>query len=246
MTRPVALFVTCLVDQLYPRVGEATVSLLEEAGCSVEFPADQTCCGQPCFNLGHRDEARSLVRRMVELFEPYETVVSPSGSCVSMLRCSGPGLFADEPQMQERARVVAGRTFELSEYLAGRGFRPSAVFRGRVAYHSSCHLLRELGVAGAPRDLLSQVEGLELVELDDEARCCGFGGAFSVELPELSSAMAADKLAAIERSGADVVTASDVGCLMQLGGALTRRGARTRAVHLAELLAGVAAPLGRG
>jgi L-lactate dehydrogenase complex protein LldE len=175
---------------------------------------------------------------MVEIFEPFEAVVSPSGSCVSMLRCFGPGLFADEPRMQERARALAGRTYELSEYLAERGFRSGAVFRGRVAYHPSCHLLRELGVDAAPRDLLARVEGLELVELDDGARCCGFGGAFSVKLPELSSAMAEDKLAAIERSGADVVTANDVGCLMHLGGALARRGARTRAVHLAELLAG--------
>jgi L-lactate dehydrogenase complex protein LldE len=244
MTTRVALFVTCLVDQLRPEVGEAAVSLLEEAGCEVEFPAAQTCCGQPLFNMGFRHEARPLARRMLEIFESYDAVVSPSGSCVSMQRCFAPGLFEGEPETQERARDLAGRTFELSEFLAGRGFRPKAVFRGRVAYHPSCHLLRELGVDAAPRALLSEVEGLELVELDDEARCCGFGGAFSVKLPDLSSAMAEDKLAAIERSGADVVTASDLGCLIHLGGALARRGANTRAIHLAELLAGSAA-LGR-
>jgi L-lactate dehydrogenase complex protein LldE len=246
MTQHVALFVTCLVDQLYPRVGEAAVSLLEAAGCSVAFPADQTCCGQPCLNMGYRAEAASLLRHMVEVFEPYEAVVSPSGSCVSMLRGFGAGLFEGDPPMRERARSLAGRTFELSEFLAQRGFQPAAVFRGRVAYHPSCHLLRELGVDAAPRTLLSRIEGVELVELDDGARCCGFGGAFSVKLPELSSAIAEDKLAAIERSGADVVTASDVGCLMHLGGALARRGARARAIHLAELLAGTAEPARSG
>jgi L-lactate dehydrogenase complex protein LldE len=246
MTHHVALFVTCLVDQLHPRVAEAAVALLEAAGCSVDFPADQTCCGQPCFNMGFRDEARPLMRRMVEIFEPYEAVVTPSGSCASMLRHFGVGLFDDDPPMQERARGLARRTFELSEYLDVRGFEPAAEFRGRVAYHPSCHLLRELGVDAAPRRLLSRVTGLDLVELDDGARCCGFGGAFSMKLPELSSAIAADKLAAIERSGADLVTASDVGCLMHLGGALTRKGARTRVVHLAELLAGMAEPVRSG
>ena len=235
-----ALFVTCLVDQLFPRVGEAAVRLLEESGCRVEFPEAQTCCGQPAWNLGYRDEARPLARRLVEIFEPYEAVVTPSGSCASMVRVFAPDLLQGDGTWGHRAAALAARTFELSEYLDRVGFEPSGGFAGRVAYHASCHLLRELGVDAAPRRLLERVAGLELVELADATRCCGFGGSFSVKLGELSSSILEDKLAAVEASGADVVTASDTGCLMQIGGALSRRGSRVRAVHIAELLAGMA------
>ena len=234
-----ALFVTCLVDQLFPRVGEAAVKLLEQAGCSVAFPEAQTCCGQPAFNAGYRDAALPLARRFVEIFEPYDAVVSVSGSCVSMTRVFSPGLFEDDPVLSERSRALAKRTFELTEYLDSRGFQPRARFEGRVAYHPSCHLLRELGVDRAPRELLSRVEGLELVDLQDGAACCGFGGAFSVKFPELSSAILDDKLRAVEASGAVMLTAADAGCLMQIGGGLTRNGSRVRTGHVAELLAGL-------
>ncbi|MEE9280152.1 MAG: (Fe-S)-binding protein [Myxococcota bacterium] len=235
-----ALFVTCLVDQLFPRMGEAAVQLLEEAGCSVAFPEAQTCCGQPAFNAGYRDAALPLARRFVEIFEPYDAVVSVSGSCASMTRVFSPGLFADDPAWSLRSRALAKRTFELTEYLDSRGFQPRARFVGRVAYHPSCHLLRELGVDRAPRELLSRVEGLELVDLQDGAACCGFGGAFSVKFPELSSAILDDKLRAVEASGAVMLTAADAGCLMQIGGGLARNGSRVRTAHVAELLAGLA------
>jgi len=233
-----ALFVTCLVDQLFPWVGEASVRLLEEAGCRVVFPAAQTCCGQPVFNLGHRAEARRLARRFVETFEPYDVVIAPSGSCSSMTRVFALDLLTDEVAWRSRAESLAARSYELSEFLWARDFRPSARFDGRVAYHASCHLLRELGVVDAPKALLARVAGLDLVPLTDAERCCGFGGAFSVEQPDLSMAILDAKLAALEASGAEVVTASDTGCLMHMAGALRRRGSRLRAVHLAELLAG--------
>ncbi len=233
-----ALFVTCLVDQLFPRVGEATVQLLEQVGCQVDFPLEQTCCGQPLLNTGHSEQARPLARRFIEIFEGYETIVTPSGSCASVTKQLSGECFEGEPEWQQRASRLAERIFELTQFLAGRAFRPSRPFAGRVAYHPSCHLLRELRVDRAPRELLSQVEDLELVELDDGERCCGFGGAFSVKLPALSAAIMEDKIAALEQSGADFVTASDVGCLMHLGGGLTRRGSRVRTLHIAEVLAG--------
>lgn len=234
-----ALFVTCLVDQFFPRVGEAAVRLLEQAGCRVDFPEAQTCCGQPAFNAGFPDLARPLARRFVEIFEPYDSVVCVSGSCTSMARVFVQHLLGDDV-WAERARALAKRTFELTEYLDTVGFQSGARFDGRVAYHPSCHLLRELGIDRAPRALLAGVRGLELVDLDDGAACCGFGGAFSVEFGELSAAILADKLAAIESSGAALVSAADAGCLMQIGGGLTRRGSQVRAVHVAELLAGLA------
>jgi L-lactate dehydrogenase complex protein LldE len=233
------LFVTCLVDQFLPRVGEAAVGLLEAAGCRVAFPEAQTCCGQPLANGGYPDVARGLARRFVEIFEPFDQVVTPSGSCAAMARVFVPKLLAGEPGWSARAAALAGRSFELTEFLDRRGFAPAtAGFAGRVAYHPSCHLLRELGVDAAPRRLLGRLPGIELVELPDAARCCGFGGAFSVKFPELSGAMLADKLAAIEASGAQVVTACDAGCLLHLGGGLARWGSRVRALHVAELLAG--------
>ncbi len=232
-----ALFVTCLVDQFFPRVGEATVRLLERCGRTVEFPAQQTCCGQPAFNMGYRAEARQLARRFIEIFEPYDEIVAPSGSCASMVRVHFPELLAAEPEWHERARCLAERVFELTEYLDRHGFDASScTFTGKVTCHDSCHLLRELGVREAPRVLLGQVPGLELVEMTGADVCCGFGGAFSVKMPELSGAMLDTKLAAAEEIGAEVLTASDCGCLMHLGGALERRGSPLEIRHVAEIL----------
>lgn len=242
MAKEVALFVTCLVDELFPEVGEASVACLERARCRPEFPRAQTCCGQPAFNMGYRDETRRLARRFIEIFEPYAAVVASSGSCTSMVRVFYPELFEGEPEWQERARRLASRVYELTEFLAKEGFRSGREgTRGvskRVTYHDSCHLLRELGVCDQPRQLLQGVNGLDLVELPGANICCGFGGAFSVKMSELSEAMLDDKLEAFESTGADVLTATDCGCLMHIEGALRRRGSGLRAVHIARVLAG--------
>jgi L-lactate dehydrogenase complex protein LldE len=238
MGKEAALFVTCLVDQFFPEVGEASVRLLERSGRRVVFPGEQTCCGQPAFNMGYRDEARRLARRFIEIFEPYEEIVAPSGSCVSMVRKFYPELFESEPKWQERARGLGEHVFELTEFLHANAFEPRSRFQGKVTYHASCHLLRELGVRKQPRDLLTRVPGVELVEMNAAEVCCGFGGAFSVKMSGLSEAMLNDKLASAEATGADVLTATDCGCLMHLGGALSRRGSALRAIHIAEILAG--------
>ncbi len=233
-----ALFVTCLIDQFFPKVGEASVHLLEQAGCHVEFPREQTCCGQPAFNMGYRDEAQKLARRFIDIFWPFEAVVSPSGSCTSMIRVYYADLFEDDPLWRDKARDLAHRTFELTEFLDRRSFEPRSSFEGKVTYHPSCHLLRELGVDEAPLKLLRQVPGVELVELPNAEVCCGFGGAFSVKMPGLSEAMLDDKIKSAESTGADILTATDCGCLMHLGGGLTRRGSTLQALHVAEILAG--------
>jgi L-lactate dehydrogenase complex protein LldE len=233
-----ALFVSCLVDQFFPEVGEAAVRLLERRGRRVEFPTAQTCCGQPAFNMGYRDEARGLARRTVEVFEPYDEVVVPSGSCAAMARLHFPELLADDPEWHQRARRLAAKVFELTELLDREGFDAGvSTFAGKVACHLSCHLLRDLGVADAPRKLLGAVPGVELVELAGADVCCGFGGAFAVKMADLSAAMLDDKLAAAEASGADVLAAADCGCLVHLRGALKRRKSPLRTLHVAEILA---------
>ena len=242
MAKEIAFFVTCLVDELFPEVGESSVACLESAGCRPDFPRAQTCCGQPAFNMGYREEARRLARRFIEIFEPYAAIVAPSGSCTSMVRVFYPELFEDQPEWQERARRLASRVYELTEFLAKEGFRSEKEgapgVSKRVTYHDSCHLLRELGVCEQPRQLLQGVKGVELVDLPGANICCGFGGAFSVKMSELSEAMLNDKIEALESTGAEVLTATDCGCLMHLEGALRRRGSRLRAVHVARVLAG--------
>ncbi|MGH9463725.1 MAG: (Fe-S)-binding protein [Vicinamibacteria bacterium] len=242
MSKGTALFVTCLVDEFFPEVGEASLNCLDRVGCRPEFPEAQTCCGQPAFNMGYQQETRRLARRFIEIFEPYDAIIAPSGSCTSMVRVFYPELFESEPEWKTRAESLASRVFELTEFLAKEGFRSPGA-RGsnsptRVTYHDSCHLLRELGVHTQPRQLLQGVDGLELVELEGANVCCGFGGTFSVKMSELSEAILNDKLRALEASGADVLTATDAGCLMHLDGALKRRKSRLRAVHVARVLAG--------
>jgi L-lactate dehydrogenase complex protein LldE len=238
--KPVALFVTCLVDQLFPRVGEATVRVLERAGCTVSFPEAQTCCGQATFNDGFWDDARPLARRFLDDFGDAPQIVTPSGSCAAMVREWYPQLFRDDPALAGRARDIGHRTYELSEFLvrvlglADLGVRYPAA----VAYHPSCHGLRGLGLRDEPLRLLRAVRDLRLVDLPRAEECCGFGGFFSVKFSELSGAMLGTKLDSIEASGAEVVTATDASCLMQIAGGLTRRGSKVRAVHLAEILAG--------
>ncbi|MEQ8345941.1 MAG: (Fe-S)-binding protein [Sneathiellaceae bacterium] len=237
----VALFVTCLVDVYRPSVGFAAIRLLERAGCRVSVPAAQTCCGQPAYNSGDRRSAIRLARAVVDAFADADYVVAPSGSCAGMLSKHLPALLADDPVYAERAAALAGRCHELTAFLvdvcgmAGLEAR----FDGRVTYHDSCSALREGGVAAQPRQLMAQVAGLDLVEAAEREACCGFGGTFCVKYPEISVAMVDRKVDAIAATGAELVLAGDLGCLLNIAGRLSRRGLPCRARHVAEVLAGL-------
>jgi L-lactate dehydrogenase complex protein LldE len=237
----IALFVTCLVDGLVPDAGKATVALLERLGHEVVFPAGQTCCGQMHTNTGYAADALGLVRRHVEVFEPYDVIVAPSGSCVGSVRHQHATLAAEagDPALAERAAAVAARTYELSELLVDvLGVTDvGAYFPHRVTYHPTCHSLRLLGVGERPVRLLSKVRGLELIELDEAESCCGFGGTFAVKNADTSTAMLTDKMWNVLGTGAEFVTAGDNSCLMHIGGGLSRTRSGVRAVHLAEILA---------
>lgn len=235
-----SLMITCLADVLFPEVGEAVVVLLRRLGVTVEFPEGQTCCGLPLFNSGFHRAAAGVASRTVEVFRGAEHIVVPSGSCAWMVRKEYAGLLEHHGGPAAEARTLAARTFELSQFLtqvlAVR--EVDSPFRGRVTYHDSCHLLRGLGEARAPRQLLQGVRGVDLVELPDADECCGFGGSFSVRLPDVSTAILERKLARVEATGADCLVACDSGCLMQMGGGLSRRRSRVRSLHLAQVLAG--------
>jgi L-lactate dehydrogenase complex protein LldE len=240
MTPPrVSLMVTCLGDLFFPEVGVSIVRLLRRLGATVEFPQGQTCCGLPLFNSGYHAEARAVAARTVALFRNADHIVVPSGSCAWMLRHEYAGLLTDGELAQD-ARRLAGRTYELSQFLVKvlgrREFH--ATVGGRVTYHDSCHLLRGLHEAETPRDILRSLEGVEFVELPGADECCGFGGSFAVRLPEVSAQILAKKLTNVEATGASCLVACDAGCLMQMGGGLRRRRSRVRALHLAELLDG--------
>jgi L-lactate dehydrogenase complex protein LldE len=243
-TRPrrVALFVTCLVDLFRPSVGFAAIKLLEDAGCTVEVPPLQVCCGQPAYNSGDRATARAIAAQVIDAFEGFEAVVAPSGSCGGMLSHHYPGLFDDDPAMKARAEDLARRSHELVSFLVDvLGVNSVAArFDGAVTYHDSCSGLRELGVKQQPRRLLSSVKGLELKEMATPEVCCGFGGTFCVKYPEISNAMVGEKSADIARSGADTLLAGDLGCLMNMAGKLQRQGSAVRVRHVAEVLADMA------
>jgi L-lactate dehydrogenase complex protein LldE len=236
--------ITCLGDMFFPEVGVAMVRLLRRLGVTVEFPQGQTCCGMPLFNSGYHHDAALVAERTVGLFAGAEHVVVPSGSCAWMVKTEYPGLLKHDPALKAAAEVLAKKTYELSQFLVEvLGVTDvESSFRGRVTYHDSCHLLRGLGESRAPRTLLKGVKGCELVELPGSDECCGFGGSFSVRLPEVSTAVLDKKLANAEGTGVDCLVACDAGCLMQMGGGLTRRGSRVRAVHLAQVLAPADAP----
>jgi L-lactate dehydrogenase complex protein LldE len=236
--RKVALFVTCLVDQLRPEIGHAAVRVLERAGCAVDFDPRQTCCGQPAFNAGFRGAAQDVVRHLVDVLDGPGDVVVPSGSCTAMIHRLHE-LFPDDEGMRARCERVAARTHELSAFLVRElGVTDlGARFDGKVAWHHACHGLRELGLAAEPRALLRAVHGLELVEPPLSDACCGFGGTFSASYPELSTAMLDPKLDRLEEARVDAVSALDGSCLEQMRTRLVRRGSRIRAVHLAEILA---------
>jgi L-lactate dehydrogenase complex protein LldE len=241
-SRPrVALFVTCLVDLHRPTVGFAAIKLLEEAGCQVEVPRAQTCCGQPAYNAGDRATACDLARDLLDTFGGYDYVVVPSGSCGGMLKSHMPHLFDDDPNLRARAEALADKTFELVSFLTDViGLkRVAATYRGNVTYHDSCAGLRELGVKAQPRQLLAEVEGLTLTEMASPEVCCGFGGTFCVKYPDISTRMVTDKAADIASTKADTLLAGDMGCLLNMAGRLKREGSPVRVRHIAEVLAGM-------
>src|SRR5918992_1282111 len=236
----VSLFVTCLVDQLWSSVGTSCVAVLRRAGCEVEFDERQTCCGQPAFNTGYRDEARLVAQRFIRIFEESkaEAIISPSGSCTAMVH-HFPELFTGDPQWTGRAKAIAARTHELSSFLVRVLKREDvgASWTGRLTWHDACHGLRDLNLRTEPRTLIRNVRGAELVDLENSDACCGFGGTFSIKYPEISVAILDQKIEAIERSGVQAVVSGDASCLMQIGGRLSRKGSSVRVMHLAELLA---------
>ncbi len=235
-----SIMITCLGDMFFPEVGVAMVTLLRRLGATVDFPQGQTCCGMPLFNSGYHHDAAIVASRTVGLFAEAEYVVVPSGSCAWMVKTEYPGLLKDDPALKAAAEALAKKTYELSQFLVDVLGVTSveSSFRGKVTYHDSCHLLRGLGESRAPRVLLRGVKGCEFVELLGSDECCGFGGSFSVRLPEVSTAILDKKLANAESTGVDCLVACDAGCLMQVGGGLSRRGSRLRAMHLAQVLAG--------
>jgi L-lactate dehydrogenase complex protein LldE len=235
----VALFTTCLVDALFPEAGRATVDLLERLGQPVEFPLEQTCCGQMHTNSGYFEP--NLVRRYVDVFEPYEAIVTPSASCAGAIRHQHALIAraANDEALATKAETTAAKTYELSQFLIDvlHTEEVGAYFPHRVTYHPTCHSLRMLKVGDRPRRLLENVRGIDLVDLPNDHECCGFGGTFSIKNPDVSAAMLADKMEAVIETGAEVLCASDRSCLMHIGGGLERIRAGVRTVHLAEILA---------
>jgi L-lactate dehydrogenase complex protein LldE len=236
----VGLFVTCLVDMIRPSVGFATAKLLEDAGCAVEVPR-QSCCGQPAFNSGDRATAQAVARQVIAAFERYDYVVAPSGSCAGMIRAHYPELFHGDPNWQPRAVAMAAKTWELTSFLVDvcGVEKVAARLDATATYHDSCSGLRELGVRDQPRRLLATVAGLTLAEMHDADVCCGFGGTFCVKYPDISNAIVGKKAAAIAATGAGLLLAGDLGCLMNMAGKLQRDGATVEARHVAEVLAGM-------
>ncbi len=237
----VALFVTCLVDMIRPQIGFAAIRALEAAGCEVVVPDAQTCCGQPALNSGDRDTAADLARRAIAMLEPYDHVVIPSGSCAATMRVHYPEILEHDAEWGPRATALAARTFEILAYLDEvRGWKPEGVALDATGtYHDSCSGLRELGIKRQPRRLLAAVEGLSLAPLAGAETCCGFGGTFCVKYPAISNAIVAEKATAIDATGADLLLAGDLGCLMNMAGKLNREGSKVRAFHAVELLAGM-------
>ena len=238
----VGLFVTCLVDAMRPSIGFACLKLLEDAGCTVEVPQAQTCCGQPAFNSGADDHARDIVKQVIVAFEEFDYVVVPSGSCAGMLKVHAADLFGEGSNWRDRHRALAEKTYEIMSFLVDiLDYRPSRIrYDGVATYHDSCSGLRELGIHGQPRRLLDGVDGLSMVPLTGADVCCGFGGTFCVKYPDISDQIVGDKATAIEQSGADTLLAGDLGCLMNMAGKLSRTGSDVKAYHAIEILADMA------
>ncbi|NDU86294.1 MAG: (Fe-S)-binding protein [Ferrovum sp.] len=238
----VGLWITCLVDLMRPAIGFSALKLLEDSGCTVVVPHLQTCCGQPGYNSGDLQSGKDLALKFLHECEDFDAVVVPSGSCGGMMRKHYPTLFQDNLELQSRFTALAGRVWELSEFLLQRPLPPlSTRFKGRLTYHDSCSGLRELGIRHGPRQLLQQIPGVELVEMADRDICCGFGGAFSVKLGDISTRMAENKCRSIRATGAHAVVGGDLGCLLTIEGRLRREGDdQTQVWHWAEILAGMA------
>lgn len=236
----VGFFVTCIVDAMRPNIGFASVKLLKEAGCDVEVPTAQTCCGQPAFNSGDDATTRRLAQQVIKAFEPYDYVVVPSGSCASMIRSHYSEVFEDDPTWRARQQAVSEKTWEILSFLSDvMHYTPQASYAGTATYHDSCSGLRELNVRQQPRALLNSLSGLELKEMTDSDVCCGFGGTFCVKYPDVSNAIVAKKTSRIAESGADTLLAGDLGCLLNMAGKMSREGRPIKARHVAEVLAGM-------
>lgn len=234
-----ALMITCVADALHPQVGVAAARLLRRHGVRLRFPGAQTCCAQPAYNAGYHEEARDVAARFIDAFDGDDPIISVSGSCAAMARSVYPSLFEPGDPRRGLALRFAKRVVEFSEFFVERlGLEDiGARFEGRAVYHTSCHMRRLLGVVDAPRRLLCAVQGLELVEAGDDTECCGFGGAFAVKMPELSTAMADSKIDPLQEAGVEFLVSSDMACLMHMSGRAQRRGLGLRALHIAELLA---------
>lgn len=233
----ISLMITCLGDVIRPTAGQATVRLLRRLGHEVDFPRDQTCCGQPMYNSGFSELAREQARHTIRVFESADVVVTPSGSCAAMVKIETPHLFDGEPDWRRRAEEVAAKTFELSDFLVNRlrVLDVGARFEGKVACHFACHL-RMLGITNEVEQLVTHVRGATLLPLARHDQCCGFGGSFAVRYPQISGAMVDNKMECILATGADALVSTDAGCLMNIGGRLRREGAKLEVLHLAELL----------
>ena len=240
--KKVSLFVTCIVDMIYPGTGMSTLEVLERLGCTVDFPMAQTCCGQMGFNAGYRDEARSVAKQFLKAFADSEVIVAPSGSCTSMVRHYYPQLFENDPDMREEIERITSITWELTEFIVdGLGISDIGTVLGqpiKATIHDACHGLRGLNIHQQPRALLSNVGNLNLVELTGADQCCGFGGLFAVKMPDISGAMLNDKVSNIQATQANMVITCDASCLTQMNGGLSRQGRKQRVVHIADVLAG--------
>ncbi len=238
--KPVSLFVTCIVDMIYPGTGVSVVEILEHLGIEVRFPLNQTCCGQPAFNSGFRDDAKTVAKQFLTAFAGSEVIVTPSGSCGSMVRHYYPELFADDPEWRDRANWAASITWELTEYLVdGLGITDlgAKLPPTKVAFHHACHGYRLMGLGPQAETLAGNIDGVSMTELKGWDQCCGFGGTFAVKMPEISGAMLNDKVKNINAADADVIITGDASCLMQMNGGLTRQGSTKRVMHIANLLA---------
>lgn len=233
----VSLFITCLGDIFYRNAGKATVELLEHLGCEIDFPKGQTCCGQPAFNSGYRKETVKLAKHMIEIFETAEYIVTPSGSCAYMVH-EYEHLLHDDLEWRERAIHLKNKTYELTQFITDvmKITDVGAKFHGTATYHTSCHMTRLLGVTESPGELLSHVEGLELVNLPKKHDCCGFGGTFAVKMSDISEQMADEKVLHIESTGAHYLIGADAGCLMNIGGRMQKLGKQMEVLHIAEVL----------
>ncbi|QQK77763.1 (Fe-S)-binding protein [Salicibibacter cibarius] len=233
----VSLFITCLGDMFYPNAGKATVELLEKFGCTVDFPKSQTCCGQPAFNSGYHKDARKVAKQTIQAFQNSSYVVSPSGSCVAMLH-EYHHLLKGEPEWQVEAGKLSAKSYELTQFFVNvlRVEDAGASFHAKATYHTSCHMMRLLGVMNAPQTLLNHVEGLEMIDLSRDYDCCGFGGTFAVKMPDISKEMVDEKMRCIHDTGADILISADAGCMMNIGGRMEREESPVKVMHIAEVL----------